>query len=73
MLIWVIVSCGFTVVVTVTMVFVTVTGICGVVTDSSDGAELIHPENTTASIIRRVAITAFMGSFKIHHRIILKY
>jgi hypothetical protein len=34
---------------------------------------LIHPENTTASIIRRVAITAFMGSFKIHHRIILKY
>ena len=73
MLIWVIVSCGLTVVVTVTMVFVTVTGICGVVTGSSDGAGLVHPENITAMIIRRVAITSLIGSFKIHHPIILRY
>ena len=73
MLIWVIVTGGLTVVVTVSMVLVTVTGICGVVAESSDGAELVHPENTTATIIRRLVITSLKGSFKIHHLIILKY
>jgi hypothetical protein len=41
--------------------------IFGVITEGSDGAESIHPVNTTATMTRRIVITPAEEDFKIHH------
>jgi len=39
------------------VVFVAITVIFGVITEGSDGAESVHPVNTTATMTRRIVIT----------------